>query len=176
MSKIWWAVLVVVVVGGGLWLWSRNGGSLPVYENGNPSSYNPTSSAKPKSGTTGQVQGSGSAVVTATPASNPAFSQLEVQYKNLGQLIQFSDSCHSDPAKIVVKSGAKLMLDNRSSVAKMITLDNESYDLPAYSYRFVIAKTTHTLPYNLGIDCKSSGGNSENETTINIQALISNGF
>jgi hypothetical protein len=170
VNKIWWIILAVVVVGG-LWLWSKNGSLIPTYESGNPA-YSPASSLKAST----KNKSSGSPGITATPASNPAFSQLEMQYRNLGQLIEFNDLCHSTPAKIVVKSGAKLMLDNRSSIPKTIRLDSDYYDLPAYTYRFAIAKTTHSLPYNLGIDCKSSAGSSENETTINIEALISNGL
>lgn len=48
MNKIWWIVLVVVIVVGA-WLWSKNGSVLPTYQGGTPA-YSPASMPKSSTG------------------------------------------------------------------------------------------------------------------------------
>lgn len=169
-KKLLWVLVAVVVLAGVVW-WSQQptGTSSPFsYLNGSPSA-SATPLVKKKNATAAK-----SVTTPAIPTANSEYGALVNQYSAAGTLLAFDDICRIAPGRIVIKTGTKVMLDNRSSIAKTIRLDNDSFALPAYNYRVILISPAKTLPYDLGIDCKSASGNSENGGVINVQALISN--
>ena len=160
-------VVLVVLVGIMLWSWRQPCGSSPLsYLNSNNPSPSPTPVVVKKKTTATKS-------VTA-PATDAQYGQLASQYGQAGRLIQFDSTCHVTPGQLTIKTGSKVMLDNRSAVAKTVKLDSTSYSLPAYNYRVVTVSTNQPLPHDLMIDCQSSNGGTENGVIIKLQGLISN--
>ena len=166
-----WVLLAVVVVGGLIWWTQRSDNS------SQPSSYLDSSTSPTPTVTSGKKATTAKSITTPTaPANNTNYGTLRAQYDSTGHLLTFDDSCRVTPGQIVLKTGTKIMLDNRSAIAKTIRLDNDSFSLPAYNYRIVQISPAHSLPYDLGVDCKSTVGNTENGAVLKVQALISNGL
>lgn len=169
-KKSFWSVVTIIVVVGLVlivWVsrWNSYGGNIfNGYQNNNTSK---TTKASPS-----PLKNKHYPVVTTAPASVAEYSQLKNDYDKVGRLIQFDSACNASPTRIIVKTGYKVMIDNRSSIPKTIAIDGRSYNLSGYSYEILIMNATKTLPYDIGIDCKSSAGNTENSGTINMQAAI----
>ncbi len=153
---------MVVIVVGAWWVYS-NKTNLPGYGNQNQVNYSP--SPTPAMGKYLKP----SQKTSPVPQSGD-YTTLLRQY--VGHEIQFNELCHGVPGQMVVKKGDKVLLDNRSADTKTIKLDSQSYVLPGYNYKVVTVTTSNSLPYLLGIDCKSTNGNTENTAVINIEALI----
>ncbi len=104
------------------------------------------------------------------PAAGLTYDQTLAAYTD--KRIQFNEKCQGIPGQMVLKTGTKIMLDNRSKYAQTINLDGAKVVLPAYSWQIVTITTKNQLPYSYRIDCKSEGGTTENGAVINLQALI----
>lgn len=82
-----------------------------------------------------------------------------------GKIIQFDPTCAAKPSYQVFKKGTVIMLDNRSSSDKKITLDSASYTIKAYDYALVTLTTKSQLPHTILVDCDGR----QNVASINIQ-------
>ncbi len=158
-KKVWiWVIVVLVVV---LVIWK-----LPALLGGKGlgglSLTNPTSSPTPSSN---YVPGK-----KTTSTTGQTYDQTLAAYAD--RRIQFNEKCQGIPGQMVLKTGTKIMLDNRSKYVQTINLDGAKVVLPAYSWQIVTITTKNNLPYNYEIDCKSDGGSTENGAVINLQALI----
>jgi len=157
MKTVWILVGVVVVILV-VWLLQKK---VPV-----PYTYqtpNPSVSVVSKPGTKGGATG------TVPSTQSATYQELLKQYE--GKVVQFDNLCHGTPGQMVVKTGSKVLLDNRSNITLEIGLDNQSYSLAPYHYQ-IATMSSKKLPYSLGIDCKSKNGSNTNTTTVQIQASI----
>lgn len=100
---------------------------------------------------------------TAKPAtaakklSNTAQSSVGLSYEQalkeyLGRRIQFDQNCKATPSYVTFTSGTKIMLDNRSPLAKTFLVGPNSYHIAAYGFA-VITLTSNTLPQTFYINC-----------------------
>lgn len=156
MSKTWIIVLVIVVIAAGVWF--VKGGSLPTSLSISPSASPSASASKTPSSSVRR---------TATPAPTQlSYTQLVQQYGS--NRIQFDSNCRAYPSSLVLKNGAKIMLDNRSNQARTIKLNSASYNLAPYGYQ-TVTLTNSILPEKISLSCNSS----VNVGTIQLQANIS---
>jgi len=121
------------------------------------SSVSPSASASPSvSAVTSQKP-----IVTAKlPAS---YSEAIKQYE--GKRIQFDTACQASPTKMVLKAGTTIMLDNRSSVKRIISIGATKYTVIAWGYYIMTPRGTGALPQTILVDC----GASQNVATLLIQ-------
>jgi len=88
----------------------------------------------------------------ATPKGTPfnaAYSTLVTQYA--GRRIQFDQYCQANPNSLSISSGTKIMLDNRSGDARVISVGGTAYSLPGYGYHLLtISGAPRTLTLNCG--------------------------
>ncbi|MEK7579600.1 MAG: hypothetical protein AAB469_00140 [Patescibacteria group bacterium] len=150
-NKTLW-VIIAVVVALVVW-WVIQSGKIPDYktESGQPT-YSPGQTPVSGGSGTGKKQGQPTALPGGTPVEqNPqAYSQLVIQYE--GRRIEFDESCQMRPADISFKNGTVVMFDNRSPQAKTIKIGNQSYNLPAYGYRF-LTMAAGNVPVSLKVGC-----------------------
>jgi hypothetical protein len=157
-KKVWiWVIVVLVVV---LVIWK-----LPSWLGKSWEGLGLTSPSPSPTPSSGYVPGKKTASTTGL-----TYDQTLAAYAD--RRIQFNEKCQGIPGQMVLKTGTKIMLDNRSKYAQTINLDGAKVILPAYSWQIVTITTKNNLPYNYGIDCKSEGGSTENGAMINLQALI----
>lgn len=156
MNKTWTIIIVVLVLVAGVWWF--NGGSSNV-------AFLPGLSASPSVSAT-KTPGVVKRTATPTVTSNLTYSQLVAQYGN--NRIQFNSSCQAVPSSLVLKNGTGILLDNRSNMTQVISLNGATYTLVPYGYR-VVTLTSSLLPTSLSISCNSS----VNTGTIQLQAKIS---
>lgn len=169
MSKqtlIW--VVIVALAAYGIWMVTKDNGST-LGENASPSPSASVSPVTAATKSTSKTTGSGTASGTTV-----SYNDILNQYK--GRMIQFNAQCQATPGQMSLKAGEKILIDNRSADSKTIKLDSDTYALAGYNWRVITVKTTKALPYNLGIDCKSVNGTTENSAVIKLQANISNGL
>jgi len=106
------------------------------------SSYNTTSYNAPQTSTT----------TPSAPSGSVAYQQAVVAYKD--HRIQFDAACSATPSNMVLKSGTKVMLDNRANVATKIVIDGVTYNIGAYDYKIVTLPTiTSTSNKSLLLNC-----------------------
>lgn len=98
----------------------------------------------------------------AVPPSNLTYGEALAKYGSLR--IQFDAMCQAHPNAMVVKNGAYVMLDNRSSSPRTITLGTAKHALPAYGF-YVAHMTSTSFPAKVLVDC----GTSQNVATITIE-------
>ena len=107
--------------------------------------------------------------ITPAPAPSKSYTELVVEYAE--RRIQFSDSsygsCLATPSIPVFKNGTSILLDNRTSSAKVIAIGGNKYSLAAYGYQ-VVTLSGSNLPKELLISC----GSSTNVGKILLQAQI----
>jgi hypothetical protein len=167
MSKktiVWLIVAVLVVIG--IWMIYKN--SNQNYNlNGDSAFLNsptPTPSkvvTKPKTG--------------AKPVGESmTYSQAVAMYKD--SRIQFNELCQATPGQMALKSGQKVMLDNRTSSEITLTMDGKQYVVAGYGWKVVTASTSRPLPYDLDITCKTAKNSIPNASRIYLQADISSGL
>ena len=102
----------------------------------------------------------------ANPTSGKSYSDLVKEYS--GRLIQFDQRCQSFPNNVTYKNGTSILLDNRSDLARDITIGGTKYSLAGYGYQ-VVTLSSSSLPKEMGVSCGSQG----NVGKILLQALIS---
>lgn len=159
MGKYLWILVGLVVVAvayffGGKWTGQNVG-----LETGSPS---PSSVA-------GTAKSTVKKNITPAPAPATSYTQLVKEY--IDRRIQFSDSyygnCEATPSSPVFKNGASILLDNRTSSAKVITVGANKYSLAAYGYQ-VVTLSSSNLPKELLLSC----GSTVNTGKILLQAQI----
>ena len=104
-----------------------------------------TNSVSPKAMTTPRISSSG---------SMPQSYEDAVK-KYAGTRIQFDARCQAIPNQITIKTGASIMLDNRSGDARTISLGSVKYAMGGYGFR-IITPYSKTLPATQIIDCGSA--------------------
>lgn len=82
-----------------------------------------------------------------------------------GKRLQFDQNCVVNPTSATFKKGTVIMLDNRASVNRTISLGNLKYSVKAYDFALVTLTTTYPLPHTILVDC----GTKQNAATINLQ-------
>ena len=141
MNKALWTVVVIAVVAVGAY-WLKEGTPDSVSQLIGTSTPAPSVSAAAKA-TPKTVK------ATTSPTPIPkTYTQLAAEYS--GRSIQFNDKCEAMPKSFVLKNNASILLDNRSSQARTITLDGKSYSLGSYGYQ-VISVSSLSLPRTLGV-------------------------
>ncbi|MDO8557854.1 MAG: hypothetical protein Q7S09_01525 [bacterium] len=108
----------------------------------NPSAK-PSSTAKPKT----------SAIPNpSVPAAIETYQDALGVYSASGFRFQFSN-CQASPGSLVMKVGAKFMLDNRDVVARTIGVSSKIYNIGAYGFAIATAPVqtgTHYITCNGG--------------------------
>ncbi len=158
---IWLVIIILIVLG--VWIFSKKGSNLGLKSEASPS---PAQSASPK-----PFRASPKATA---PANTITYGQALAQYAD--RKVQFNDQCQGTPGQIVVKKGQKVLLDNRSKYNQTLSFAGQTLALPAYNWTIITASTDKSLPYGLGIDCKSDASGTKNGAIINIQASILQGL
>lgn len=98
----------------------------------------------------------GTSTGTTPPASggtNLSLSYNEALKAYGTSRIQFDEFCTAAPNRMTFKSGAKVMLDNRSNDARKIVLDGKVYNIKAFDYALVTLPTVTTTNKTLQINC-----------------------
>ncbi len=93
----------------------------------------------------------------------PSYTESFMKYYN-GNIIQFANNCQSHPYSLVIANGSKIMLDNRSPNAEVITIGDNKYNLGPYGYQ-IITLNVPQIPTTFTIDCKFA----QNVNTLIIQ-------
>ena len=94
------------------------------------------------------------------PVSTKSAQTAAQDYTNLvkeyeGRRIQFDINCQAIPNYVTYKNGIKIMLDNRSGDARIITVGGTQYSLAGYGYRLVTLSST-SLPKPILLSCGSA--------------------
>lgn len=129
-------ILVVVAVSGSFFI-KKIQNTLP--EQGPGVSTQPTVSPVP-------VQKTG----TTTKVSSDTYTQLVKEYE--GRRIQFDINCQAIPNNITYKNGTKVMFDNRSGDARVITIGGVQYNFSGYGYK-TLTLSSPVLPKTLLLSC-----------------------
>ncbi len=90
------------------------------------------------------VIASGSAKQTTT------YTQLVSDYAD--RRIQFDMRCQAIPASTTYKNNTKIMFDNRSGDARVITIGGVKYDFTGYGYK-ILNISGKSLPASISFDC-----------------------
>lgn len=81
---------------------------------------------------------------------NSAYTVLVQEYAD--RRIQFGAACQATPTNSSFRSGTKIMLDNRSGDARVISVGGTKYNFPGYGY-LLITLSSKTLPKTLSLNC-----------------------
>ena len=147
MGKYVWILAGVVIVVGVYFMSGK--------QTGNQYLGIGTASPSPSSATGAVAKPVVKKSVTPTPpVSAQNYSELVKEYE--GRRIQFDDRCQRVPKDPTFNNGTSIMIDNRSTAAKAITVGATKYDLGAYGYR-IITLSSSSLPKELALSCGSSG-------------------
>ncbi|KKW02275.1 MAG: hypothetical protein UY36_C0009G0010 [Parcubacteria group bacterium GW2011_GWA1_49_11] len=157
MTKLWTAVIIVLVILGGVW-WMNTRNLTPTSSNLTGASASPTVSAN-------AVKASGTKK-TSSPTPAMSYTQMVAQYGS--NRIQFGEDCQTVPESAVFKNGTTIMLDNRSNQTRTIRLNSKSYTLSPYGYQ-IVTLTDSSLPETIKVSCNTR----VNAGTILLQANIS---
>ncbi len=141
-------VVVLVLVGFGIWGLSQNPAPAPV------ANKNGVSPAQDVAGNAGNVDAS-------APGASISYAQALVKYKNAR--LQLDKICQASPDKMTFKNGANLMVDNRAPVARTVKVGSV-FPLKAYGFK-IVNLSSATLPATWYVDCDKS----QNVSTILIQ-------
>lgn len=87
---------------------------------------------------------------TTTVSSSQTYTQLVKEYE--GRRIQFDINCQAIPSNITYKNGTKVMFDNRSGDARVITIGGVQYNFLGYGYK-TLTLSSPTLPKTLLLSC-----------------------
>lgn len=128
------AVVIVVVI-----LLVGKGGSQPV------ASSSPTTSSIVSTAPTTSVRPTAS-------SGSASLSYTNALTKYAGTRFQFDAQCQAIPSQRVIKTGATIMLDNRSGDARTIGVGTTKYYVAGYGFKLVTL-TAKTFPTTLLIDC-----------------------
>ncbi len=124
-------------------------------------------STSPSSPTT-DTNTAGAPTTSSTSPSNPkptatlSYSQAVNTYSK--SRIQFDANCQANPTSFTIKTGVKVMLDNRANSARTVTVDGTAYRLSAFGFRIISIPYSY-LPYTAVLDC-GTGKNSAKVTIV----------
>ena len=164
MKKTNWILVVVVAVVAVVYFWlGKDPISYISLDKSSPSPSSSASSTKPKSTTTTKTTPMPS---SASAAANPkTYTDIVKEYAD--RRIQFDERCQTTPRTSTFKNNSNILLDNRSSTAKVITVGGVKHSLSGYGYK-VITLSSPTLPRDISLDC----GSAYNVGKILLQAKI----
>ncbi|MBX4211785.1 MAG: hypothetical protein KW806_03300 [Candidatus Yanofskybacteria bacterium] len=151
-QKVWWLVagaLGLAVI----WTMMSRADYAGTY--GSPTPTAKAATATPRAG------------ATKTPTSQSTVSYTQALQTYGSNRIQFDQYCQGQPSSMSLKTGSKIMLDNRSGDARTIVVDGKKYNLAGYGFQ-VITLSSKTLPYTVKVDC----GTSKNVAQVFLQATI----
>jgi len=77
-------------------------------------------------------------VASTSLSATSAYLKAANIYKTSGYYFQFVN-CHGTPGSLVIKKGAKFMMDNRDNKIRKISVMGKTYSLNAYNYTIVTA-------------------------------------
>jgi hypothetical protein len=137
MNKTFWWIVTVVIIVLAVWAFVNKSGT-PLDLSGSPS---PSVGASPSTSAT-------SSGIGAT-----TYSALVAQYGT--NRIQFDAGCQAIPKVAVFKTGTKVMFDNRSGDARIITIGGVKYSFLGYGYRIIKLGSTQ-LPATVKLNCGSA--------------------
>ena len=117
--------------------------------------YNRTVSPSPKASPTKLVS-----KATTTPLSSvnsgvlptSSYTDLVKQYSD--RRIQFDEKCQTTPAITTFKNNTSILLDNRSSWSRAVSVGGVKYQLSGYGYK-VVTLSSSSLPKELSLDCEN---------------------
>ena len=109
---------------------------------------------------TNTATGGNSSMHSTAPNATAAYTAALTTYAN--SRIEFDPTCQATPTHIVLTTGTTVMLDNRAPVARMISLNEHTYTVPAYGY-WLTKLVSSNLPETLGINC---------DTSINVSEIL----
>ncbi len=89
-----------------------------------------------------------------TPATGATLTYEQALEQYAGRMIQFSSSCYASPGSVTLKNNTSIMLDNRASVKRTITVGSAKYSVNAYGFT-IITVSTATFPATLSLNCDS---------------------
>lgn len=92
--------------------------------------------------------------------SKISYQEALVLYKDSRLQLSSDNSCSPTPKRMSVLNGSKMMIDNRSSQARNVTVGS-NYQIPAYDFIVVTIKTNN-VPSEIMVDC----GAQQNVATI----------
>lgn len=106
----------------------------------------------------------GAVVASGTASQSARYSQLVQEYE--GRRIQFDALCQAIVPNTTYKNNTKIMFDNRSGDARVITIGGVAYNFPGYGYKIItVSGPSNQLPARIGFNC----GTAVNVGTILIQ-------
>lgn len=92
-----------------------------------------------------------SAVVGSGTANQTVkYTQLVKDYE--GRRIQFDMTCQAIPPSTTYKNNTKIMFDNRSGDARIITIGGVKYNFPGYGYK-ILNISGSKLPAKVSFNC-----------------------
>jgi hypothetical protein len=99
---------------------------------------------------------------SSTPmAATLSYTDALAKYEDVR--IQLDDNCRANPNKVTFKNGTSIMIDNRASVARTVTVGS-TFSLKAYDFK-IVKLSSAVLPVTWYLDCDKS----QNVATILIQ-------
>lgn len=94
-----------------------------------------------------------SAVVTSGNAAQAKYTQLVKDYE--GRRVQFDIGCQALVPNTTYKNNTKIMFDNRSGDARIITIGGVEYNFPGFGYK-ILNISGSNLPARVSFDCGSA--------------------
>ena len=110
----------------------------------------PKMAEQPGEGTVKEETTGVAPVQGGTANQTQTYTTLVKQYE--GRRIQFDIYCQAIPKNVTYKNGTKVMFDNRSGDARIITIGGVQYNFPGYGYK-VLTLSSNTLPKTLLLSC-----------------------
>ncbi|MFH0874288.1 MAG: hypothetical protein V1846_05640 [Candidatus Komeilibacteria bacterium] len=153
-NKIFWVILIVVIVGVIVFLNSKQSIAPTA-----PNDQNATSTTD-----TTKTDTNIPAVKPANPAHTITTSYQEMMTKYAGRRIQFNETCQATPSSMTIKNGSQIMFDNRESKPTVLNVDGVAYPTSAYTYRLIYL-SSKTLPHTVIVNC----GSQNNVAQITLQ-------
>ena len=142
-------VVVVALVGFGLWSLSKNPAPVVTNNGANNQQVIPTEDTSVGS------------IDVGAPAASLSYAQALVKYKDAR--LQLDKVCQASPDKMTFKNNASLMVDNRAPVARTVKVGS-IFPIKADGFK-IIKLSSSTLPATWWVDCDKS----QNVATILIQ-------
>lgn len=92
----------------------------------------------------------GAVVVSGSANQTVKYTQLVKEYE--GRRIQFDMMCQATLPNTTVKNNTRVMFDNRSGDARVITIGGVQYNFPGYGYK-ILNISGAKLPARVSFDC-----------------------
>lgn len=92
----------------------------------------------------------GAVVTSGTATQTVKYTQLMKDYE--GRRIQFDMTCQAIPPNTTYKNNTKIMFDNRSGDARVITIGGVQYNFPGYGYK-ILNISGAKLPARVSFNC-----------------------